>query len=241
MMRLLDQLTEQRDAKVSGQLYEWTQITMAYNSNRIEGSTLTLMQAQVLYTENKVSGSSDLDDFIEMRNHFRLFDYMLDTTDVPLSHELIKEYHRLLKTGTSQERLSWFAVGEYKRLDNVIGAAVTTTLAEEVSQRMEELLERYAQSEKKFEDIIDFHARFEKIHPFQDGNGRVGRIILFKECLANDLIPVVVLNRQKVSYIRGLNDYSDHPAKLIRSMEKYQKQYKKEIDSLLPVSVHFRL
>jgi len=144
MMRLLDQLTEQRDAKVSGQLYEWTQITMAYNSNRIEGSTLTLMQAQVLYTENKVSGSSDLDDFIEMRNHFRLFDYMLDTADASLSHELIKEYHRLL-------------------------------------------------------------------------------------------------NRQKVSYIRGLNDYSDHPAKLIRSMEKYQKQYKKEIDSLLPVSVHFRL
>ena len=106
---------------------------------------------------------------------------------------------------------------------------------------MEELLERYGQSEKNFEDIIDFHARFEKIHPFQDGNGRVGRIILFKECLANDLIPVVVLNRQKVSYIRGLNDYSDHPAKLIRSMEKYQKQYKKAIDSLLPVSVHFRL
>ena len=147
MMRLLDQLTEQRDAKVSGQLYEWTQITMAYNSNRIEGSTLSLMQAQVLYTENKVSGSSDLDDFIEMRNHFRLFDYMLDTADAPLSHELIKEYHRLLKTGTSQERLSWFAVGEYKRLDNVIGAAVTTTPAEEVSQRMEELLERYGQSE----------------------------------------------------------------------------------------------
>ena len=227
---LLYQLIEQRDAKVSGQLYEQTQVEMAYNSNKIEGSTLTLLQAQLLYTDNKVPGNSDYNDLVEMKNHFALFDFMLDTADLLLSHDLIKEYHRLLKTGTDQSRLPWFAVGDYKKLPCVIGAGTPTTPPEEVYGAMDSLIKAYNRSGKSFEDIVDFHARFEKIHPFQDGNGRVGRILLFKECLANGITPPVVLDRQKVSYINGLADYYEHPSKLLRTMEKFQKQYQKEID-----------
>lgn len=229
-MKLLKLLREQKDAKVSGQLYELTQIEMAYNSNKIEGSTLTLMQAQMLYTENKTVGSTDVNDIIEMKNHFALFDYMIDTAGQPLSHRLIKEYHRLLMTGTNQAGLSWFSVGDYKKLDNVIGASVATTPAKDVDRDMTSLINSYNSKDKTFADIVDFHAVFEKIHPFQDGNGRVGRIILFKECLANDIVPAVVLDRQKVSYINGLNVYFDHPQKLLRTMEKYQRQYSKQME-----------
>ena len=229
-MKLSELLKEQRDAKVSGQLYELTQIELAYNSNKIEGSTVTLMQAQLLYSDNKAPGNADLNDIIEMKNHFILFNYMLDTVDEPLSHELIKEYHRLLKTGTDQSRLSWFAVGDYKRVENVIGAATITSPPERVHDDMDNLINRYNNSGRTFPDIVDFHASFEKIHPFQDGNGRVGRVIIFKECLANDITPLVVLDRQKVSYINGLNDYYEHPKKLLRAMEKFQRQYQKEVD-----------
>lgn len=229
-MELLKILAEQKDAKLSGQLYELTQVELAYNSNRIEGSTLTLMQAQLLYSENKTYGSSDLNDLVEMRNHFELFDYMLDTAMEPLSHELIKEYHRILKTGTDQAKLSWFAVGDYKRKENVIGAGTATVPPAEVHQYMSSLLDSYNNKDKSFEDIVDFHARFEKIHPFQDGNGRIGRIILFKECLANNIVPALVLDRQKVSYINGLNDYREHPKKLMRTMEKFQRQYEEQIE-----------
>ena len=232
-MELLQVLKEQKNAKVSGQLYELTQIEAAYNSNRIEGSTLTLMQARLLYTDNKSLGSSDLNDLIEMRNHFELFDCMLDTAEEPLSHDLIKEYHRILKTGTDQAKLSWFAVGDYKKLDNVIGAAAMTTPAEDVFDAMTGLIDSYNAKEKTFEIIVDFHARFEKIHPFQDGNGRVGRIILFKECLVNGIVPAVVLDRQKVSYINGLNDYYEHPKKLMRTMERFQRQYEAQIEKYM--------
>ena len=230
VMQLLNLLREQKNAGVSGQLYELTQIEMAYNSNKIEGSTLTLMQAQMLFTESKLSGSTDYNDIVEMKNHFDLFDYMLDTAEEPLSHDLIKQYHRLLKTGTDQAHLSWFAVGDYKKLDNIIGASTVTTSAKDVCHDMTSLINSYNSKEKSFADIVDFHAVFEKIHPFQDGNGRVGRIILFKECLANDIVPPVVLDKQKVSYINALNDYYDHPQKLLRTMEKYQRQYEKQIE-----------
>jgi len=230
MGKLIDYLKEQRDAKVSGQLYELTQVEVAYNSNKIEGSTVTLMQAQLLYSENKVAGNTDLNDIVEMKNHFVLFDYMLDTAEQPLSHELIKEYHRLLKTGTNQAKLSWFAVGDYKKVENVVGAYTSTTPPKEVYSAMTALINNYNGSDRTFQDIVDFHARFEKIHPFQDGNGRVGRMVLFKECLANDITPVIVLDRQKLSYINGLNDYYEHPKKLLRTMEKFQKQYQKDID-----------
>lgn len=229
-MELLKLLKEQKDTKVSGQLYELTQIELAYNSNKIEGSTLTLMQAQLLYAENKTYGSSDINDLVEMKNHFELFDFMLDTAREPLSDDLIKEYHRILKTGTDQSKLSWFAVGDYKKMENVIGASTVTVHPSEVHQYMSSLIDSYNSKDKTFEDIVDFHARFEKIHPFQDGNGRIGRIILFKECLANNIIPAVVLDRQKVSYINGLNDYYEHPKKLIRTMEKFQCQYEKQIE-----------
>jgi Fic family protein len=229
-MTLLRMLREQKDAKVSGQLYELTQIEMAYNSNKIEGSTLTLMQAQMLYTENKTVGSTDYNDIVEMKNHFALFDFMIDTADLPLSHDLIKEYHRILMRGTDRAKLSWFAVGEYKKLDNIIGASTVTTPAKDVHRDMTSLIHSYNSKDKTLANIVDFHAMFEKIHPFQDGNGRVGRIILFKECLANDIVPPVVLDRQKVSYINGLNDYYDHPQKLLRTMEKLQGQYEKQIE-----------
>lgn len=229
-MDLLSILKEQRDARVSGQIYELTQIELAFNSNKIEGSTLTLMQAQILYTENKSTGDSDLNDLIEMKNHFELFDVMIDTVKEPLTHDLVKEYHRILKTGTAQEKLAWFAVGDYKKADNIIGAATLTTPAADVYDAMDGLLGSYNKGDRSFRDIVDFHARFEKIHPFQDGNGRVGRIILFKECLAGGITPAIVLDRQKVSYINGLNDYYEHPSKLFRAMEKYQRQYQKQID-----------
>lgn len=229
-MDLFTFLKEQREAKVSGQLYELTQIELAYNSNKIEGSTLTLMQAQILYTENKVTGDTDLNDIIEMKNHFEMFDCMLDTAKEPLSHELIKKYHRILKTGTDQAKLAWFAVGDYKKHENIIGVQTITTPPEGVHDAMDALIRSYNASEKSFADIVDFHARFEKIHPFQDGNGRVGRMILFKECLANDITPAVVLDRQKVSYVNGLNDYYEHPSKLMRTMEKFQRNYQKDVD-----------
>ena len=229
-MKLLDVLKEQCDARVSGQIYELTQIELAYNSNKIEGSTLTLMQAQILYGENKSVGNSDINDLIEMKNHFELFDYMLSTATEQLSHDLIKEYHRILKSGTDQAKLSWFAVGDYKLHENIIGAYTTTTPPDMVYDAMDSLISTYNLSDRTFADIVDFHARFEKIHPFQDGNGRIGRVILFKECLANDITPPIVLDRQKMSYINGLDDYCDHPAKLLRAMEKYQRQYQRTVD-----------
>ena len=230
-MRLVDYLKEQKDIRLPGSLYEQTQIYMAYNSNRIEGSTLSLEQTSFLYTDNLVSTQSNnkLNDYIETNNHFTLFDHMLDTAEEPLSHDLLKKYHYLLKNGTDDSKKDWFNVGEYKSIPNIVGFHETTP-PEKVVEEMDGLFRIYESSNKNLEDIVRFHVFLELIHPFQDGNGRVGRIILFKECLNNDIIPPIVQDSQKQSYYNGIQTYMDHPSKLHGLMQKYQRQYKKMID-----------
>lgn len=230
-MNLLEILREQKKSKISGQLYAQTQKELAYNSNRIEGSTLTKEQTSLLYDDGIVSKDGKFNDYVEMRNHFRLFDFMLDTAEEPLTEDLIKKYHKILKSGTEDAELDWFAVGDYKKEPNVIGWDTITSPVDEVPSDMKSLIEHYKVSE--FSDIVDFHARFEKIHPFQDGNGRVGRIIMFKECLKNGFTPPIVLDSQRRSYYNGLAAYYEHPQKLIRTMEKFQRQYQKTVDSFV--------
>lgn len=217
MNRLTTHLVEEKEAKHQGGLYHKTQINLAYNSNRIEGSRLTEEQTRYIF-ETRTIGFKDeeavpVDDIIETSNHFVAFDYLLDTIDYPLSNEIIKEFHRILKTGTSDAVKSWFRIGDWKKLANEVGG-VETTLPENVEAEMNELNNWYCscglnqQFSVSFEDIVEYHYRFEKIHPFQDGNGRVGRLIMFRECLRNNLIPFIIDERHKQFYYRGLKEFS---------------------------------
>ncbi len=235
-MTLLEILREQKEHKISGQIYELTQIEMAFNSNKIEGSTISLRDAGMLYTDNITPHNSKWDEVVEMKNHFELFDYMLDTALESLSEEMIKEYHRLLKKETEDANLSWFAIGDYKKVENVVANSYTTS-PDETPGAMKSLLKSYGKECKSFEDIVDFHVKFEMIHPFQDGNGRVGRMIMFKECLRSKITPIVVLDRQKRSYMNGISDYFANPKKLLRTMKKFQNQYSEQVERLaIPVS-----
>ena len=205
-------LIEQRKIRLSGSLYHETQIDFAYNSNYMEGSTITSDETASIYDTGTILTNSDkvivLKDATETKNHFTLFNYMLDTLDENLSEEMIKKFHFILKDGTlTEEEKKWFNVGEYKNKKNFVGT-ITTSLPKDVSKDMKELLKWYEHiKEKKIEDIIEFHVRFERIHPFQDGNGRVGRMIMFRECLINDIIPFYIEDRNKEFYIRGLKEY----------------------------------
>jgi Fic family protein len=211
MRRLLTQLREEKAIKLKGGLYHYTQSNFAYNSNRIEGSRLSEEQTRYIYETNTVNTSSDetadVDDIIETVNHFACFDYMLATADECLSEEMIKEYHRLIKRSTSSERLEWYKIGEYKSRPNTVGGSKTAPPSK-VGAEMEKLLTAYRSKDKiTLDDIIGFHYRFESIHPFQDGNGRVGRIIMFKECLKHDIMPFIIGNEHKMFYYRGLKEY----------------------------------
>jgi len=184
---ILFRLREEKSIKLKGGLYHQTQVRMAYNSNHMEGSRLTEEQTRSIYETHTIGvteGNERIDDIIETVNHFRCFDYILSVADKELSEDIIKQIHLLLKTGTSDSQKEWFAVGDYKKRPNVIGNMVETTHPSKVPAEMKQLLKGYREkSNIAFEDIVDFHYRFEKIHPFQDGNGRVGRLIMFKECL----------------------------------------------------------
>lgn len=211
-MNLLSQLLEEKMMGLKGGLYHQTQIRLAFNSNRIEGSRLSEEQTRYIYETNTLhlengDSTANVNDIIETVNHFLCFDYMLDVAREPLSEIQIKEYHRLLKNGTSDARKTWFRVGEYKSKPNVVGG-IETSLPKDVHTDMRNLLNQYHQKESvTLQDIVDFHYHFEAIHPFQDGNGRVGRLIIFKECLANNILPFIIEDENKFFYYRGLKEY----------------------------------
>lgn len=209
--RLLELLQEEKDMKLKGGLYHQTQIKLAYNSNRIEGSRLSEDQTRYIYETNTINTAPEetayVDDIVETVNHFACFDYMLTHADEKLTEDMIKEFHRFLKRGTSDERKEWFRVGDYKARANVVGDMKTATPAK-VADEMCRLLDDYhAENGITVENIIEFHHRFESIHPFQDGNGRVGRIIMFKECLQHDIMPFIIDEEHKLFYYRGLKEY----------------------------------
>ena len=230
-INVLEVLREQKSMKLKGNLYHNTQIIFAYNTNHIEGSKLTEDQTRYIYETNtlltKKESITNLDDIIETANHFKLVDYMLDVADKELTEEMIKEFHKILKEGTSDSRKDWFAVGDYKELTNEVGG-LNTTAPKNVVRDMRKLLDWYGNLEKvTINEIIEFHAKFEKIHPFQDGNGRVGRIIAFKECLKNNIVPFIILDKDKLFYYRGLYQYQTNKEKgyLIDTCLNAQDQY----------------
>ena len=211
-------LTLQKNLNLPGNLYHKTQIDFAYNTNHMEGSTITSDETASIYDTGTILTSNDkvivLKDATETKNHFTLFKYMLDTVDEPLTENMIKKYHFILKNGTlTDEESKWFNVGEYKKKKNFVGN-ITTSSPENVANDMKKLLNWYNDIKTKtFEDIIEFHVRFEKIHPFQDGNGRVGRMIIFKECLCNNIMPFYIEDRNKEFYIRGIKEYQNNNIK----------------------------
>ena len=209
-MPLLAALRREREAGMKGGIYHRTQIDLTYNSNHIEGSRLTHDQTRFIYETNTIGVEGEslrIDDIIETTNHFRCIDMVIDRAEERLTENLVKELHLRLKAGTSDSLKSWFRVGEYKHLPNEVGGYETTP-PEEVHQEMCDLLREYnAIKHKSFEDILDLHYRFEMIHPFQDGNGRVGRLIMFKECLANGIVPFIITDELKMFYYRGLREW----------------------------------
>ena len=236
-INVLEVLREQKKMKLKGNLYHNTQIIFAYNTNHIEGSKLTEDQTRYIYETNTLltekESITNLDDIIETVNHFKLVDYMLDVADEELTEEMIKEFHKILKEGTSDSRKDWFNVGDYKKLANEAGN-MKTTLPKNVQKDMVKLMQWYNSLEKIIiEDIIEFHYRFECIHPFQDGNGRVGRIIMFKECLKNNIIPFIILDKDKLFYYRGLKEYKAEKGYLIDTCLNAQDQYIRLIEYFL--------
>ena len=234
-VNILEELREQKNMKLKGNLYHNTQITFAYNTNHIEGSKLTEEQTIYIYETNTLLAEkdsiTDLDDILETSNHFKLVDYMLDIADKKLTEDMIKEFHKILKEGTSDSRKDWFAVGDYKKLPNEVGG-LKTTKPQNVDRDMKKLLEWYESLKQiTINEIIEFHVKFEKIHPFQDGNGRVGRIITFKECLKNNIVPFIILDKDKLFYYRGLKQYQTNKEKgyLIDTCLNAQDQYTKMV------------
>lgn len=210
---ILSILKEQKDMKLKGNIYHQVQTKYAYNTNRIEGSTLTEEQTIHIFETNTLINNGEftkVDDITDANNHFRLFDYMLDTMDANLNEDLIKKFHKILKRGTTDEQKDWFNVGDYKKLDNVVGS-METSKPKDVPVDIENLLKWYQTlSVVTIDDIIKFHADFEQIHPFQDGNGRVGRMIMFRECLKNNITPFIVDDKHKEFYYRGLVKYREN-------------------------------
>ena len=232
-INVLEVLREQEEMQLKGNLYHNTQIIFAYNTNHIEGSKLTEDQTRYIYESNTLltekESITNLDDIIETANHFKLVDYMLDVADKELTEEMIKEFHKILKEGTSDSRKDWFNVGEYKKLANEAGN-MKTSLPKNVQKDMVKLMQWYNSLEKiTIENIIEFHYRFECIHPFQDGNGRVGRIIVFKECLKNNIVPFIILDKDKLFYYRGIKEYKNEKGYLIDTCLNAQDQYKEMI------------
>ncbi len=226
---LLNTLKEQMKMKLKGSIYHRTQIDLTYNSNRIEGSRLTHDQTRFIFETNTVNISAEsvnVDDIIEATNHFRCFDLIIEKATKKLSESFIKEIHFLLKSGTSDSQKNWFNVGEYKKLPNEVGGNETCPPSQ-VHNRMRELLDDYYSRETKtIEDVIEFHQRFEVIHPFQDGNGRVGRLLMFKECLANNIVPFIITDELKLFYYRGLQEWDKTRGYLMDTCLTAQDNYK---------------
>jgi Fic family protein len=230
---LLEFLKAEKAARASGGIYHKVQIELTYNSNHIEGSRLTHDQTRFIFETNTIgmdSGSVNVDDIVETSNHFRCIDLIIDQANVALSEKFIKQLHLILKSGTSDARKDWFAVGAYKRLPNEVGGKETAA-PEDVASRMQKLLEAYnAVKVKTLDDVLDFHYRFESIHPFQDGNGRVGRLILFKECLRNDIVPFIIDDELKLFYYRGLREWPSERGYLRDTCVAAQDKFKQYLD-----------
>ena len=238
-INVLEVLREQKEMKLKGNLYHNTQVIFAYNTNHIEGSKLTEDQTRYIYETNTILFEGEtvasVDDILETANHFKLVDYMLDVADKPLTEEMMKMFHKILKEGTMDSRKEWFNVGEYKKLANEAGTMQTST-PKQTPKDMQKLMEWYdSLKDVTIKEIIEFHARFEKIHPFQDGNGRVGRMIAFKECLKNNIIPFIILDKDKLFYYRGLKEYQNKTEKgyLIDTCLNAQDQYSSMIEYYL--------
>lgn len=230
---LLNVLKEQKDMKLKGGIYHKTQIELTYNSNHIEGSKLTEDQTRFIFETNTIgvdNGTINIDDVIETSNHFKCIDYIIDNAKKTLTESMIKELHFILKTGTSDSRKDWFNVGAYKKLPSEVGGEETCK-PEKVAFEMKKLLEAYNSKQTKIlEDIIEFHQHFEKIHPFQNGNGRVGRLIMFKECLANNIVPFIIEDDLKLYYYRGLKEWNDERSCLTDTCLYAKNKYKKWLE-----------
>ena len=230
---LLSALREQQKMQLKGGIYHRTQIDLTYNSNHIEGSRLTHDQTRYIFETHTIGFDGEsvrIDDIIETVNHFRCIDLIIEQAERQLTESLIKELHLILKTGTSDSRKEWFAVGEYKRLPNEVGGYATSD-PENVHRDIKALLKEYnSKKHKTFEDILEFHQRFEAIHPFQDGNGRVGRLIMFKECLANGFVPFIITDDLKLFYYRGLQEWNHVREYLLDTCLTAQDNYKSLLD-----------
>ena len=230
---LLDILLDEKANKYSGGIYHKTQIDLTYNSNHMEGSRLTHDQTRYIFETNTIGIEKEVlnvDDVIETANHFRCIDMIIDHAKLALTEKFIKELHLILKNGTSDSRKDWFAVGDYKKLPNEVGG-METALPEEVADRMKKLLSEYNnQEEKALEDILNFHVKFECIHPFQDGNGRVGRLLMFKECLKYNIVPFIIEDDLKMFYYRGLKEWNNEKGYLTDTCLTAQDSYKAYLD-----------
>lgn len=230
---LLEVLCREKESRLKGGIYHRTQVDLTYNSNHIEGSRLTHEQTRFIFETNTIGVEGEtlrVDDIIETVNHFHCIDLIIDKAGERLTESFIKELHLLLKQGTSDSRKEWFAVGEYKRLPNEVGGSSTTAPAD-VHHEMKVLLNEYnSKKHKTFEDVIDFHQRFEAIHPFQDGNGRVGRLVMFKECLANGFVPFIITDELKMFYYRGLQEWGRVRGYLLDTCLTAQDNYKALLD-----------
>ena len=242
--RIKDELIKQKNDRFEGNIYYYSQVNFSYNSNKIEGSRLTSDQTEAIFdTSSFIPKSNDLielDDLIEVKNHFKLFDYMLDNVDKKLTKEIIIEMNKILKRNTSDEDNPRYNVGGFKVVPNIIGVVniIDTTAPEEVEEAIETLLNEYnSKSNVTLENIIDFHYRFERIHPFGDGNGRVGRIIMFKECLKNNIMPFIVLDEDKTYYMRGLKEYEHDKMFLIDTIKHEQDLYESVCEKLLDFEI----
>ncbi len=225
---LLYRLQEEKQIRLKGGIYHQTQVKLAYNSNHMEGSKLTEDQTRYIYETNTIGlekEPANIDDIIETVNHFQCFDYILGCAEDVLTEGIIKKIHRILKSNTSDSRLEWFNVGDYKQRSNMVGDSKTTPPGR-VKKEMQQLLFKYQQMETvTFEDIVEFHYHFEKIHPFQDGNGRVGRLIIFKECLKYNITPFIIDERHKLYYYRGLKEFENERGYLIDTCLSAQDMY----------------
>ena len=240
LIKLKRELIEQKNSKFKGNIYHFSEVAFAYNSNKIEGGKLTEDETEEIFSTNSFIPKTDdaikLDDLIEMKNHFRLFDYMLDNIDAKLSKSNIIEMNKILKRGTSDEDNPRYNVGVFKIVPNkvVLINVIDTSSPKEVDSDMTILLDWYnSLSNVSLEDIIEFHVRFERIHPFGDGNGRVGRMIMFKECLKNNIMPFIILDKDKLFYMRGLKEYKNDKMFLIDTIKNEQDIYEKICDELL--------
>mgnify|MGYP002588115088 FL=1 len=230
---ILERLKLEKESKMPGGIYHKIQIELTYNSNYIEGSRLTHDQTRHIYETNTIGVKDsviNVDDIVETANHFRCIDYIIDMVNYPISESMIKQLHSLLKAGTSDSRKAWFAVGDYKKLENEVGG-IKTTKPKDVEKEMRNLLKKYNRKKSKsFEEIIEFHYMFERIHPFQDGNGRVGRLIMFKECLKNNIVPFIIDESLKEFYYRGLNEWKNERGHLLDTCLTAQDRFKLIMD-----------